>query len=134
MYSNNKREHDAYPKCGEIWMCNLTSKDGSVQGGYRPVFILSNDKNNLHSSTLNIIPLTSKMNKRNLPIHVELWDYWKYGLKMPSTMMIEQITTVPALSLDVYIGLINNKQVLENILKAMSIQFPVGQLLNDSVC
>lgn len=134
MYSKKEHEHNIHPKCGEIWMCNLASKDGSVQGGYRPVFILSNDKNNSHSSTLNIIPLTSKMNKRNLPIHVELWDYWEYGLKMPSTMMIEQITTVSALNLDVCIGLINNKRVLEDILKAMSIQFPIGQLMNNCVC
>ena len=28
------------PKCGEIWMCNLNVKDGSIQNGYRPVFIL----------------------------------------------------------------------------------------------
>ena len=36
---------EARPHCGEIWMCNLTTKDGSIQNGYRPVFILSNDKN-----------------------------------------------------------------------------------------
>ena len=85
---------ESHPKCGEIWMCNLVNKDGSVQTGYRPVFVLSNDKNNTYAPTLNIIPLTTKMNKRKLPIHVELWDYEKYGLKAPSTLMIEQITTV----------------------------------------
>ena len=52
------------PHCGEIWMCNLITKDGSIQSGYRPVFILSNDKNNTYSTTLNIIPITSKMNKK----------------------------------------------------------------------
>ena len=90
----NKTNLNKRPHCGEIWMCYLTSKDGSVQSGYRPVFILSNDKNNTYSTTLNIIPLTSKMNKRKLPVHVELWSYQQYGLKTPSTLLVEQITTI----------------------------------------
>ena len=82
------------PRCGEIWMCHLIEKDGSIQSGYRPVFILSNDKNNTYSTTLNIIPITSKMNKRKLPVHVELWSYQKYGLKTPSTMLVEQTSYI----------------------------------------
>lgn len=113
------------PRCGEIWMCNLSYKDGSVQSGYRPVFILSNDKNNTFSTTLNVIPITSKMNKRNLPVHVVLWRYEQYGLKSPSTLMIEQITTIPAENLDRRIGTVSDKETLNNISKAMFVQFPV---------
>lgn len=125
MLSNNTMNR---PKCGEIWMCNLNVKDGSIQNGYRPVFILSNNKNNTYSPTLNIIPITSKMNKRKLPVHVELWSYQEYGLKTPSTMLIEQIMTIPANYLDRCIGSINNEDVLSNICKAMEIQFPIMQL------
>ena len=113
------------PRCGEIWMCNLSYKDGSVQSGYRPVFILSNDKNNTFSTTLNVIPITSKMNKRNLPVHVVLWRYEQYGLKSPSTLMIEQITTIPVEILDRRIGTVSDKETLNNISKAMFVQFPV---------
>ena len=113
------------PQNGEIWMCHLAEKNGSVQGGYRPVFVLSNDKNNTYSPTLNIIPITSKMNKRALPVHVELWHYKKYGLKEPSTMMIEQIMTVNSDCLERKIGRINDTKTLLAIKKAMSIQFPV---------
>lgn len=116
------------PKCGEIWMCNLRTKDGSIQNGYRPVFILSNNKNNTHSPTLNIIPITSKMNKKKLPVHVELWSYQEYGLKTPSTMLVEQIMTIPSDYLVKCIGNIRNKGVLSNICKAMEIQFPIMQL------
>ncbi len=76
------------PRFGEVWMCHLTDRGGSVQSGYRPVFILSNNQNNTYSSTLNVIPITSKMNKRKLPVHVELWNYAIFGLKTPSTMMV----------------------------------------------
>lgn len=130
MYSKRKTGCVNHPKCGEIWMCNLAAKDGSVQSGYRPVFILSNDKNNTYAPTLNIIPITSKMNKRNLPVHVELKDYQAYGLKTPSTLMIEQITTISAVNLDVYVGFVDNKQILMEIMNAMNVQFPLLQLLN----
>lgn len=113
------------PRCGEIWMCNLSENEGSIQSGYRPVFILSNDKNNTYSTTINIIPITTKMNKRKLPVHVELWDYQKYGLKAPSTMMVEQTTTVAISSLDKYIGKIFDKNILGDISRAIRIQFPV---------
>lgn len=113
------------PHCGEIWMCNLVEKDGSIQSGYRPVFILSNDKNNTYSTTLNIIPLTSKMNKRKLPVHVELWSYQKYGLKTPSTLLVEQITTITIECLDKRIGKVSDKETLCNISNAIAVQFPV---------
>lgn len=119
-----------HPKCGEIWMCNLsTTKEGSVQGGYRPVFILSNDKNNTYSTTLNIIPITSKMNKRKLPVHVELWSYKQYGLTSPSTMLIEQIMTIPAAFLDKCIGKVADNKTLSDISNAMAIQFPILQVV-----
>lgn len=113
------------PRFGEIWMCHLSPKEGSVQSGYRPVFILSNDMNNTYSTTLNIIPITSKMNKRKLPVHVELWDHQKYGLPVPSTMMVEQITTINLVSLDKKVGMVRDSSTLSNIKKAINVQFPI---------
>lgn len=112
------------PRFGEIWMAHL-NEIGSVQGGYRPVFIVSNDLNNEYSPTVNIIPLTSRVNKRNLPVHVYLGKYEAYGLKVPSTMLIEQIATVNVESLDRKIGCVSDAQTLLSIQNAMAIQFPV---------
>lgn len=117
--------NETRPRCGEIWMCNLVTKDGSIQSGYRPVFILSNDKNNTYSTTLNIIPITSKMNKRRLPVHVELWSYQRYGLKSPSTMLVEQIMTISIDNLDRYIGKVSDNETLCDISRAIAIQFPI---------
>lgn len=127
-YQNNNT--DSRPRCGEIWMCNLSTKGGSVQNGYRPVFILSNDKNNTYSTTLNIIPITTKMNKRKLPVHVELWEYEKYGLKAPSTMLIEQIMTINVENLDRKIGQVADSETLNDIGNAIKVQFPIMQLLS----
>ena len=117
-----------HPKCGEIWMCNLVYKDGSVQNGYRPVFILSNNANNYHSPTLNIIPITSKMRKRKLPVHVELLEYERYGLQQPSIMLVEQVMTISKRSLDRRVGSIEDGRILSDINRAMQIQFPITQI------
>lgn len=119
---------DKVPHFSEIWMCNLTNKDGSIQTGYRPAFILSNDKNNTHSTTLNVIPITSKTTKKRLPIHVYLQKYKNYGLNAPSILLIEQITTISISHLEKYIGKVIDGETLDNINKAMLIQFPILSL------
>lgn len=106
----------------------LEVREGSIQCGYRPVFILSNNLNNTYSTTLNVIPITSKMNKRNLPVHVELWDHRRYGLPVPSTMMVEQITTVSTGRLGRKIGNIHDTETLENLKRAIAVQFPILSL------
>ena len=89
------------------------------------MFILSNNQNNIYSSTLNVIPITSKMNKRKLPVHVELWNYSILGLKTPSTMMVEQTTTVSIESRERKIGVISDHTILTNICRAIIVQFPI---------
>jgi len=118
-------QHIKSPCCGDIWLCSLADNKNSVQSGFRPVFIVSNNKNNTYSTTLNVIPITSKMNKRRLPVHVELWDYAKYGLQKPSTMMIEQISTISVEALDRRIGSVSDSETLSRIGRAMMVQFPV---------
>jgi len=115
---------ESRPKCGEIWMADLGKGKDSIQGGYRPVFVLSNDINNTHSPNVNIVPLTSKK-KRRLPMHVELIDYTKYGLSAPSTLLMEQVTTVSAVKLEKYIGEISDQKTLDNIRDAILVQFPI---------
>ena len=113
------------PRCGEIWTCYLGDNGPGVQSGYRPVLILSNDQNNLFSSVVNVAPLTSKMHKRSLPVHVELWDYEAYGLKSPSTILIEQTTTIQMNCLDFRVGKIHDKEIMEQIWLAIEVQFAI---------
>lgn len=123
-YNKGELEY-AKPKCGELWMCDLGENNGSIQSGYRPVFIVSNDKNNTYSTTVNVFPLTTKMNKRKLPVHVEIWEYEKYGLNSPSTILVEQAMTVEICKLNRRIGKIEDVELLEKICIAMGIQFPI---------
>ena len=111
------------PKHGEIWMCNLQNKNGSVQCGLRPVLIMSNNINNTHSTVINVIPISSKI-KRPLPIHVVLHDYHKFGLTVKSVLLVEQITTIPIEALQYIMGVIADEDVFRRIGNAMAIQFP----------
>lgn len=47
-------------KRGEIYWCELTGIVGSEASGERPVLIISNDVNNLHSSKINAVLLSTK--------------------------------------------------------------------------
>lgn len=119
----NNRSNADTPRYAEIWMCWLPENNGSVQGGYRPVFVSSNDMNNKYAPTLNVIPITSK-SKRRIPVHVELENYRDYGLTLRSTLLVEQITTVTADSLDHRIGKITDGATLRRISEAMLLQLP----------
>lgn len=56
-------------KRGQIWWYrNNDSYDGSIQGGTRPVIIVSNDFANKYSNTLLGIPCTTQV-KKNMPTH-----------------------------------------------------------------
>lgn len=116
-------------KCGEIWMAYLPENNGSIQGGHRPVFVVSNNKNNQHSTVINVIPMTTKMNKRNLPCHVEIWNHNKYGLTAPSTLLIEQLTTIQKENFKYYMGEIKDVDMLMCIYKSMQAQFPILNII-----
>ena len=89
---------------GEIWLADLGSKGGSIQGGKRPVIVLQNDVGNKYSPTTIVVPLTSQL-KNDLPVHAELGA--KYGLTKVSTALTEQITTINRYQLISKIGDLN---------------------------
>jgi len=115
-------------KCGEIWLANLISKENSIQNGYRPVLIVSNNKNNLYSSIVTVIPITSKR-KKYLPVHIRLDNYAEYGLKAPSTLLAEQMTSISVADLDKRIGQITDKETLSKVSDAIAIQIPIISLI-----
>lgn len=90
----------------------------SIQGGTRPVIIVSNNMCNQHSPVVSIVPLTSKSKKR-LPTHVNLWGF---GLATDSTALCEQITSVDKHLITKSIGHISSEVVQSLIDRALRIQ------------
>ena len=111
------------PKFGDIYYAELKA-EGSIQGGIRPVIVVQNDVGNKYSPTVNIVPLTSKIEKaRRLPVHVLIYKNDVYGLPMDSVALIEQSTVINKTNLRQKIATLGC-EYLKLIGKAHQIQFP----------
>jgi len=112
-----------YPKCGDVFFASLPM-EGNVQGGVRPVVVIQNDIGNKHSPIVNIIPMSSKVDKaKYLPIHVVIPADATNGLKMDSVVLTEQTRIIQRDQLLSRIGFLRNTD-LARIKRAWDIQFP----------
>ena len=80
-------------KRGDIYYADLRPVVGSEQGGIRPVLIIQNDIGNRHSPTIICAAITSRMNKANLPTHIEL-QAGRYDMMKDSVILLEQLRTI----------------------------------------
>ena len=78
----------------DVFICNLGENSGSVQSGCRPCIVVSNAKCCMYSSTIQVVPMTSKP-KPDLPTHYLIYnkDYNKLQANV-NTVLAEQITTI----------------------------------------
>ena len=77
-------------KRGDVFYADLPVSEDSVQGGRRPVVVLSNDIGNAVSPVFICVPMTTKI-KRSLPTHVKINNDKQL---LDSTILCEQIQTV----------------------------------------
>ena len=78
---------------GDIYYAALRPVVGSEQGGVRPVLIIQNDVGNRHSPTVICAAITSRLNKANLPTHIEL-NAGNYDMVKDSVILLEQLRTI----------------------------------------
>lgn len=103
---------------GSVWYIDLEEgRVGSEQMGKRPAVIISNDKNNKFSETVNVVVATSKP-KNYLPVHVEAY------LHRESIFLCEHIVTISKSRLQSYIGKLSEMK-MEEIEDAILIQLGV---------
>ena len=95
-------------KKGDMFYADLGHDNikNSEQYGIRPVLIISNDKGNIYSPTVIVAPLTSKMKRQDLPIHIAITKDKNNGLELNSVALLEQITTIDKSRLITKIGCI----------------------------
>lgn len=87
----DKRWINFIPKRGEIYYIDLGFNIDSEQSGIRPCLIIQNDFGNNKSSTIVIIPITTK-SKKFSKTHVKLTK--EDGLREDSYILVEQIRCV----------------------------------------
>ena len=78
---------------GDIYYADLRPVVGSEQRGVRPVLIIQNDVGNRHSPTVICAAITSRLNKANLPTHIEL-NAGNYDMVKDSVILLEQLRTI----------------------------------------
>ncbi|HFD2052209.1 TPA: type II toxin-antitoxin system PemK/MazF family toxin [Clostridium perfringens] len=105
---------------GDIWYVDLPSNGDNIQSGVRPCIIVSNNIANKFSPVIQIVALTSKMNKAKIPTHV-FFEQGQFGLEENSIALCEQIRPINKKLLMDKIGSLDEKN-LERIDKAMLIQ------------
>lgn len=97
-------------KRGQIYYAFLPETFGSVQKGWRPVVIVSNEYANEHSTTKTVVPLTTNPKTKYLPTHVHIKSN---GRIKNSTALCEQITTISDLQLKCRIGNVPAEEMIK---------------------
>ncbi len=58
---------------GEVYLAELSSRNNEhVQGGYRPVIVISNNKGNEYSDNVVVVPMTTKKMKNHQITHARI--------------------------------------------------------------
>jgi mRNA interferase MazF len=114
---------------GDIFLANLnsyTEKTFIQQGVSRPVIIVSNEKANMYSPVITILPLTSKLDKTKLPTHVVL-NNERCGLKQTSLALAEQNMPLDKINLIRKVGRCPD-ELMQRIDMAIMIQMGIFDL------
>lgn len=117
------KRYTATPRFGDVFVAVLEGT-GSVQYGCRPVVIAQNNMGNLYSTTVEVIPMSSRVEKAShMPTHIKVEADENNGLDRDSVVLAEQTTTVNKDCLISKIGFLS-RETLVNIGKARAIQSP----------
>lgn len=112
------------PKRMEIWYARLPmDRRTSVQGGARPVLIISNDVCNARSFVVTVIPLTTQFKHITQPTHVILT--MEDGTK--SMLLAEQIMALDKKCLDRKIETCRDAETINRIENAIREQVGMAE-------
>lgn len=111
---------------GGIYLADLGESKGFIQGGVRPVVVMSNQANNKFAPIVNVLPITSSRTKKNMPVHVDINK--ECGLLTNSTVLAEQIQTINKTQLLKLIGKCSESKMIE-IVKALILQTQLLDIL-----
>lgn len=111
---------------GDIYLANLVGV-GHEQKGVRAVIIAQNNMGNKHAPTVEIIPLSARVNKaRHLPTHVFIKADKVNGLRADSLALAEQTNTIDKSKLIHRIGSLTHEALVAiGIARQIQSPFPV---------
>lgn len=111
------------PRFGDIYYARLSGGE-HIQKGTRPVVIAQNDTGNKYSATVEVIPMSTRIQKaRYMPTHVLIHPDEENGLRYASVVLAEQVVTINKKELLSFIGVLN-VDCLKMIGQARRVQSP----------
>ena len=116
---------------GDILYADLGGQyQGSMQGGMRPVVVVSNNMANKHSTVITVVPLYTKIfKKKNLPTHVFVSAYRAERLEQHSIALCEQVTALDYGRIIENMGKVD-EETLARITEAVQVQVGVYDKYN----
>ena len=116
---------------GDILYADLGGQyQGSMQGGMRPVVVVSNNMANKHSTVITVVPPSTKIfKKKNLPTHVFVSAYRAEGLEQHSIALCEQVTALDYGRIIENMGKVD-EETLARITEAVQVQVGVYDKYN----
>lgn len=118
-------------KRGDILYADLgVQYHGSMQGGIRPVVVVSNNRANQYSTVITVVPLSTKIyKKKNLPTHVFVSAFRSEGLAEHSIALCEQVSALEYNKIIDHIGKVD-EDTLARITEAVQVQVGVFDRYN----
>lgn len=113
------------PKCGDIYLAEIPQSGEHIQFGKKYIIILSNDINNIYSTNVQCLILTSKKHNKNyLPVHYMFPKGELEGMWLDTIALGETVTTIDKNNLIQWVGKLKENQypTIAEILKA---QMPI---------
>jgi mRNA interferase MazF len=110
-------------KRGDIFLACLDPVIGKEIAKTRPVVVVSNDLNNQYSSTVTVLPVTSKNMEKIYPFEV-LIPQGKSNLPKDSKVKADQIRTLDRRRLIKFIGKLEHRDI-EAIDKALQVHLSI---------
>ena len=111
---------------GDMFYADLSPVVGSEQGGIRPVIIIQNDVGNKYSPTVIAAAITSKLEKSNIPTHIEIGSQ-NDQLKVNSMVLAEQVRTIDKSRLKEKIGHIEDQKTMTKIDNAWQVSIGLNR-------
>lgn len=92
-----------------VWLeAHKEKEDGSIQKGFRPAVVVSNDSGNINSDILIVAYITSKIRRLDMPTHVLIGS-----MRQPSMVMCEQLETVSENEITRFTGQIREDDMIK---------------------
>jgi len=109
-----------------IFLANLDPVIGSEQGKTRPVLVISEEEINQILPVVNVLPITSRKPGRKVYPNEVLLPAETYGLEKESIALCYQIRTLDKKRLIRTLGKIDDLEIQEEIIDALSFQLGIA--------